>query len=549
MYLVKKANIKTMREADAILLKNTIKLHNQGKTDESLPILKQLSEAYPDNVKVIHAYASALGQMEHYTESEHYFKQAFQLNNKNTSLLLNYALLLTKMHRFKEALEISDQLMAHAPQNQHGLYTHALILRHLKRFKQALEPLNKALEKHPESLKLRIEYAYNLGKAHSRQEALSYYEQLVADHEDHFQVHGDFAVFLQQYGYYKRALKAYERSLALNPNQGMTQFNYAVHLMLCGYYEKAWPEYEVRWASVAILKDPDIVKIRKQITRPLWKDQAPLKDKILLIYSEQGLGDAIQFLRYLPLLKQKGAIIHFLPAKSHQAVVPLLTENKLIDKVVDINKPFKAPDFHCGLLSLAQPLCAEFGLFPSPISFEVSTQTKQAWQERLGKRTRPLRIGFVMNGSGHIANRDMALKDWRPLFALPHIEWICLQKELRADAAAYYKETNAFRFFGEDLTDFSQTAALIDLCDHVISIDTSIAHLAGMQAQKRDNEGKGNTPSFLHLLLPHYPSFRWGLKSKTTPWYPSATLWRQTVQGDWSKIIKAMINLLSYKQN
>ena len=547
----KKSDPQAMSKEDFALLTESMNAHKQGKIKESLAIYEQLLKRYPDEFNVIQLYAVTLGQLGRHVAAERYFKRAFELNNAMPTMLSNYSLLLIKMGRYEEALEVSDHFIQHAPHIQSGLHNRAIILRHLGRFKEAMTLLNQALEKYPNALVFKIEYAYILNKLHSRQKALDYYEQLIEDHEDHFDVQGNFAVFLQQYGYYKRALQAYERSLTLNPNQAATRFNYSLHLMLCGYYEKAWPEYEARWASVAISEDPAIVEIRNQIPSPLWDGKAPLKDKILLIYSEQGLGDAIQFLRYFPLLKQKGAIIHFIPRKPHEAIASLLTNSKLVDKIIHVDKPFKAPDFHCGLLSLVQPLKSEFGLFPPPVAFEASTQTKQAWQERLGKRTRPLRIGFVMNGSGHIANRDMALKDWRPLFALPHIEWICLQKELREDAAAYHKETNAFRFFGEDLTDFSQTAALIDLCDHVISIDTSIAHLAGMQAQKRDNEGEGdgNTPSFLHLLLPHYPSFRWGLKSKTTPWYPSATLWRQTVQGDWSKIIKAMINLLSYKQN
>ena len=152
-------------------------------------------------------------------------------------------------------------------------------------------------------------------------------------------------------------------------------------------------------------------------------------------------------------------------------------------------------------------------------------------------------IGFVMSGSGHIANRDMKIEDWEPLWrAFPDYDFIALHYDLDDKVKiALEAYPNIYHYVGK-IDDFMDTACLIDACDYVLCIDSAVAHLAGMQG-----EGKDGKKIFVHLLLPHYPSFRWGLKNTTTPWYSNMMIWRQTKNGDWHSVMGRLIN--HFKQN
>ena len=170
----------------------------------------------------------------------------------------------------------------------------------------------------------------------------------------------------------------------------------------------------------------------------------------------------------------------------------------------------------------------------------VSKKKKTINNNKKTQKSKNKRIGFVMSGSGSIVARDISITDWQQLFALDHIEWICLQKDLNASQQAYLTDNpNDFRFFGNEINDFADTACLINHCDFIISIDSSVAHLAAIQGQAKDQ----NQP-FIYLLLPHYPSFRWSLKTNKTNWYPSMSIIRQTQQGKWQPVLEKLLTLL-----
>jgi hypothetical protein len=258
-------------------------------------------------------------------------------------------------------------------------------------------------------------------------------------------------------------------------------------------------------------------------TQPLWLGEQSLFNKTILIYPEQGLGDYIQFIRYAALVEQLGAKV-ILGAPS-----PLMTIASTLDGQFTLIEKAPIPDFdyHCPVMSLPLAFKTTIHTIPSKIPYLFVDNDKQnTWRQILGKKSIP-RVGLVFSGSTEHKNdhnRSLAVTQLQSLFNLP-IEFHCLQQSIRSDDALFMAENCHVKTHQDMLKDFSDTAALIAEMDLVISVDTSVAHLAGALGKK------------LWILLPYAPDYRWMLDRTDSPWYPTATLFRQPAVGDWDSVI------------
>ena len=243
------------------------------------------------------------------------------------------------------------------------------------------------------------------------------------------------------------------------------------------------------------------------------------------------MGDYIQFIRYAPLLEDLGAkVILEVPTPLMPVVSTLQGQFILIEK----GKALPDFDYHCPVMSLPHAFKTTVDTIPNQVPyFSVNQTKKQTWQARLGQK-KQRRVGFVCSGnSGHKNdhNRSISLHSLQSLFDLP-VEFHCLQKEIREDDAGFIQSQINIRTHSEFLHDFSDTAALIDEMDLVISVDTSVAHLAGALGKET------------WILLPYVPDYRWMLEREDSPWYPTATLFRQSVMGEWGSVIDDISHLL-----
>ncbi|MFK7866713.1 MAG: tetratricopeptide repeat protein [Alphaproteobacteria bacterium] len=529
--------------------------HNENALEKAKPLYEETLGLDPNHFDGLRLYALLLAQMGFYTQSEPFFERALAIDPNHTALLANYSLMLNRIGKYDKGIILSDRLISLSPDlDQSQSFNRVLLLRNAGQYKRADSVIQQNMKRFPQYIDLKREYAFNLCDLGQHKQALELYADLMKDNPDHTGLLSAYGVLLERYGFYKRAAKAYEKSLALDPNQPQTRFNYSLLLMLIDDYDQGLIAYEARWQSVAFNQDPAIIEIRRQLPFPQWDGKQSLDGKSILIYTEQGLGDVLHFLRYLPLLKQLGASIFMMVRKSHKPILPLLKNDPAISGFVDVNESFQACDYHCGLLSLALYLRPKFDLFTPPAPGLISPNIERKWQKTLGKKHESKRaskrIGFVLSGSGNIIARDMGIKDWQFLqhslsAPLDRVEWVCLQKELSAAQSSFLaKNPNSFRFFGSQIHNFEDTAAIINECDMVITIDTSVAHLAGIMAQAKD-KAKNNAAPFVHLLMPHLPSFRWGLKASTTAWYPNMMIWRQLKQGDWQHPILKLKDYVS----
>jgi len=265
------------------------------------------------------------------------------------------------------------------------------------------------------------------------------------------------------------------------------------------------------------------VPYRRNFTQPLWLGKESIAGKRLLIYSEQGLGDALQFSRFATAVAGLGASVIL---EVQAPLASLLESLEGVSRVIVDGSPRPECDYRCPLLSLPLALKTRIDTIPAATRYLRSDAAKVArWRTRLGDRSRP-RIGLTWSGNpkqGNDRNRSILLADW--VDHLPReFEYVCLQKDIRpADQEILAANPWISRLDG-DLHTFSDTAALCECLDLVISVCTSVAHLSGALGR----------PTW--VLLPFNPDWRWLLDRDDSPWYPTAKLYRQQAIGDWDGV-------------
>jgi tetratricopeptide (TPR) repeat protein len=308
----------------------------------------------------------------------------------------------------------------------------------------------------------------------------------------------------------EEALATCRRFLKRYPGETSVIWNMSLCLLLLGQFEEGWRAYEHRF---------DVPEHDRRPEGAIVLDPGEVAGRRVLILSEQGRGDMLQFIRYAPLLAERGAVV---VVQAYADLVPLLAAMPGVAAVVGSDEPRPDADLVTSVMSL--PLA--FGIHPANVPYlRVPPDRK-----RLGPGTQP-RIGLAWSGSPHSRERSaMPVETLAPLLALPGFEFHCLQKDITDADRAWLDATRPpIVFHGENLADFADTAALIDQMEVIVSIDTAVAHLAGALAKP------------VRLLLPFNPDWRWMLGRRDSPWYPTARLFRQPAAGAWTQVVQAVI--------
>lgn len=305
-------------------------------------------------------------------------------------------------------------------------------------------------------------------------------------------------------------------ALKLAPDDADVRVSLGILQLQRGEYAAGFANYERRWDSGA-LNLP-----QRGFVAPQWTGQ-DLSGKTILLHNEQGYGDAIQFARYAPRVAARGARVIL---EVERAVVPLLRQLPGVAAVLARGDALPPLDFHCPLISLPFAFRTTLQDIPPPVRLIPDSTKLAMWRERLGEKTRP-RIGVTWSGNAHQANdanRSIALKDF--VAALPvGPDYISLQKDVRESDQEALRSRADIRHFGADLIDFSDSAALCELTDSVVTVCTSTAHLAASM-------GKSTT-----VLVCFNPCWRWLLGRNDSPWYPGLRLHRQDKPGDWTDVL------------
>ncbi|MGD0140844.1 MAG: tetratricopeptide repeat-containing glycosyltransferase family protein [Tepidisphaeraceae bacterium] len=397
----------------------------------------------------------------------------------------------------------------------------------LGQLEQAIASCRHAVSLQPES----AEVHYNLGVALQRKgqldEAIGVYQQAVRLKPDLAAAHRNLAVALKSNGQLDEAIASYRQALWLKPDDARTHNNLALALLTRGDFQQGWEEHEWRW------KCKDFPSPARNFAQPQW-DGCPLEGRTLLLHTEQGLGDSVQFIRYLPLVEQRGGrIIIECQAELQRLIRPIAGRCQIVVS----GQPLPIFDLHCPLLSLPRVFGTNLDNIPNNVPYlRADAEDAGRWQRRLADHSPLVKVGLGWAGSPahrNDCNRSMKLATLAPLGQVPGARFFSLQK---GEAAAETKTPPAgmeLVDWTQELKDFADTAALIANLDLVIAVDTAVVHLAGAMGKP------------VWTLLPFVSDWRWLLERQDSPWYPSMRLFRQPRIGDWDGVITRVVEALS----
>ena len=391
-------------------------------------------------------------------------------------------------------------------------------LKELKRFDEALASFDRALAVRPDYADA-LNNRGNTSKELKRfDEALASYDGALAVRPEHAEALNNRGNSLNEQKRFDEALASYDRALAVRPDYADAHWNESLVRLLTGDFARGWEKFEWRWKNESLNLSP------RNFAQPLWLGENGIAGKTILLHSEQGLGDTIQFCRYAPLVAARGARVLLQVPESLQDLMASLAGVAQV-----IGSTSKLPDFdlHSPLLSLPLAFGTRLDTIPSATPYlSASSESVRSWNISLGLKYRP-RIGLVWSGNPahkNDHNRSIKLETLLPLLDID-ATFVSLQKDIHADDASVLKDRSDLLNFGDKLKDFSETAGLVSNLDLVISVDTSVAHLAGALAKP------------VWVLLPFLSDWRWLLDRDDSPWYPTARLFRQHAAGDWSGVV------------
>ena len=457
-----------------------------------------------------------------YTKALKDFDRAIELQAHNADAYANKGYVLQRLNQSQAALENYQIALSINPTDYEIYNNLGVIYLSLKNYTKALEVFEKSLTLKPEYVEAHSNRGTALQELLRLNEALASYEKAIKLRPEFAEAHLGRGDCLLELLYLDEALSSYHSGLSAETLEDC-QWNKAFIYLLSGEFRKGWPLFESRWKSKSLKMPPT------SFTQPRWFGKESLAGKTILLFSEQGLGDTIQFIRYVQFLENLGAQVIL------QVQAPLVALLQQVSGVTAILPTDQAPppfDFQCPLMSLPLAFNTELLSIPnSPAYLKADSSKTAQWEARLQPKTKR-RIGLAWSGNHHHKGDHKRSIPLEKLLAyLPSdADYISLQKEIRDTDIDYLKKNTPIQHFENQLIDFSDTAALLNCIDQVISVDTSVAHLAGSMGKKT------------WVLLPYCPDWRWLLNRTDSPWYPSLRLYRQKKPGEWDAVLEELRN-------
>lgn len=496
-------------------------LYNRGRTllmleraEEALTDLDLALALRPDHVDAIYYRGLALGALERCAAALEEFDRALALAPQRADIHAVRGATLLVLKHYEEALAALDHALASDPDNAVTLNNRGRALILLKRYDEALATYDRVLALKPDYAEAFNNRGFALADLGRYDEALVHYAEALRLAPRLVQAHVRRGDALLKLAKPTEALLSFAEALAIEPNNPDANFDAAIARLCLGDFREGWKQYEYRWS-----KTNDPVE-REDYPRPIWDGSQDLNGKTILLTAEQGMGDAIQFVRYAPLVAARGAKVLL---GVHGPLTTLMATVPGITKVMTQGDVLPHFDFYCPLMSVPLAFGTELATIPASVPYIRPHQERIAqWQHRMPAQGR-LRVGICWAGTAlHLNNhrRSIPLERFARIF-VSGIDFVSLQKDVTAVDAALLREQGVVPL-GQDFTDFADTAAVVAMLDLVIAVDTSVAHLAGAMAKATA------------VLIPFAPDFRWMLDRTDSPWYPTMRLFRQTVIDDWS---------------
>ena len=442
-------------------------------------------------------------------------QQSLAQNAKQPEVSYNLGYALQQLGQLEEALVAFSQAVSLMPDDLDAVMSRGRVRASLGQFESAAADFAKATRLVPQSPDAWNNLGNVLLDLARETEAIAAYDKALALRPNFVQVLFNKGKALGALERYAEAAAAYESALALNPQYEEAKWHLSWVKLVLGDFAQGWPLFEARWTV------PQLGNQRRYPQLVQWLGKESIAGKSILLYAEQGLGDTLQFCRYVPVLQALRARVSL---AVQQPLVSLLAGQWPDVPVAESFADVSGFDLATPLMSLPLALGTTLETIPASVPYIQVTNAAPA-----AASGRP-RVGLVWSGSaGHKndKNRSMALSVLAPLFELP-VDWVCLQPDVRESDRAWLAAHPEVVLNQPALTDFAETADIIAGLDWVVTVDTAVAHLAGAL-------GKA-----VWLLLPTGPDYRWLLERTDSPWYPTARLFRQSTRSDWAGVVQRL---------
>jgi len=496
-------------------------LLNLERRDEALQAFDKAVQLKPDDADLWRQMGDALIEAGRMGEALLCFQHAVDLNPADSDAAYKAGVLLQEEGRFDEALVYLDRSADAQPDHAPTFAMRGFVRSRLKRHEEAIDDYELAIRLDPEH----AQACSNLGNAlrdlGHLERALSWYDRSLALKPDIGNA-TNRALTLNELGRFYEARVAYQYALRMDPGRPTLVWNLSLFQLSLGDFEAGWRGREARWNV------PGIAGSYPKLDTPMWIGEEPVEGKTVAVCQDEGVGDVIQFARYIPLLAARGARVILVV---NQELCPLLSGLSGVSHCLPKKQGIVVPpfDFHIAFDSLPLPFGTRLDSIPLGKDYlpPPDAHRVQAWKDRLGPHER-LRVGLVWSGNPrHMndRNRSMALRVLTDLLDVDAM-FVSLQKNPRREDAETLRERREIIDQTAELTDFAETAALVSCLDLVISVDTSVAHLAGALGR----------PTW--ILLPYVADWRWLIGREDSPWYPTVRLFRQSETKEYASVIE-----------
>jgi tetratricopeptide (TPR) repeat protein len=476
--------------------------------------------------------ANALRDLRRFGASLASYERAIALRPTYVEALNNRAGVLAALGRIEDALAAYEDAIAVGPDSVEAHANRAKMLNDLWRSEEALAASEQAIAIAPDHADAQNNRAIALHELGRTEAALETWMRVVAQRPDHFKAHNNIGMALQSLGRPAEAVAAYDRALALAPDFSEAHLNRASSLLALGDLARGFEEYRWRWVA------PEGPRLKRRLPCPLWEGES-LAGKAILVHCEQGYGDALQFVRFAPLLARMVARVTVLAEPPLVRLLGSIPGIEVTDRVTGE----AAYDFQIPLLCTPRLLGTTLETIPAQTPYLFADPAKAAaWAARLLARGEALRVGLVWAGgtrndapSLHAIDRrrSVRLEQYAPLSEIAGVRFFSLQKDGPAAQARQPPAGLDLTDWAAELRDFADTAALVAGLDLVITVDTSVAHLAGALGKP------------VWVLSRFDGCWRWLNGREDSPWYPTARVFHQKAPGAWDEVIERVASELA----
>jgi tetratricopeptide (TPR) repeat protein len=542
-------------------MQEAVGLQQQGRLREAEKLYARVLKAAPAHFDALHLLGLCKARTGQMGEAFRLISAALKINARAPDVWMNFANVLHALKRDGEALDALDHALALRPGDPNALANRGNALLSLNRPQEALAAFDEVLTRNPRHSDVLISRGtaraalgqiaealadfdaalmsapghpgalYNRGNAlcdlGRYAEAIAAFDGALAALPNHLRAWNNRGRALQALNRHQDAVACFDKAIALQKDYADAHFNRALSLLTLGDLAHGFTEYEWRW------KRSGMSDTRRRYRGKLWLGEYPLGGKTILLHAEQGLGDTIQFARYVPLLAHAGATVVLEVDPALKALFATLPGTAAVHAR---SEPLPPYDLHCPLGSLPLALKTESSTIPAGIPYLRADDARIAkWRPAIdalpGKRVALVWAGNPAHANDRNRSIDLALL--APLLSLNGISFVSLQRDLRAGDEELLARHTQVHQAGSELADLADTAAVLALSDLLISVDTAPAHVAAALGRP------------VWVMLPFSPDWRWTLQEDRSPWYPRARLFRQPALGDWPSVVSALREALT----